>query len=122
MDEAFRIRVKDNGYVVEGGKTGILYGAYALMVAVHAGVVLPQGEQKPRYALRMLNCWDNASGEIERGYAGRSLFFEGNRIDYDPQRLRMLGRMLASCGVNVLCINNVNVHEPMQQLIEDWLP
>ena len=30
--------------------------------------------------------------------------------------------MLASVGVNVLCINNVNVRDPAHRLIEDWLP
>ena len=122
MGEAFQLTCAREGWTLAGGHAGVLYGAYALMAAVHAGQPVPEGVQKPRYALRMINCWDNATGEIERGYAGRSLFFEGNRLDYDPIRLRMLGRMLAGCGINVLCVNNVNVHEPMQQLIEDWLP
>ncbi len=30
--------------------------------------------------------------------------------------------MMASIGLNVLCINNVNVHDPAQLLIEDDLP
>ena len=30
--------------------------------------------------------------------------------------------MMASVGLNVLCINNVNVHDPAQLLIEDDLP
>lgn len=122
MGEGFRAEKNASGWHITGGPTGVLYGAYALMASVHGGVQMPQGVKKPRYALRMLNCWDNASGEIERGYAGRSLFFEGDRLDYEPERLRMLGRMLAGCGINVLCVNNVNVHEPMQRLIEDWLP
>ena len=122
LGEGFRLSRRNGTLLVEGGRTGVLYGAYALMLAVHGRMPLPEGIQRPRYALRMLNCWDNATGEIERGYAGRSLFFEGNALCYDPQRLRMLGRMLAGCGINVLCVNNVNVHEPMQQLIEGWLP
>ena len=36
--------------------------------------------------------------------------------------IRQLGRMLGSVGINVLCINNVNVHWPAQQLIGDLLP
>ena len=36
--------------------------------------------------------------------------------------MRELARLLASVGLNVLCINNVNVHEPAQQLLEDYLP
>ena len=107
---------------VTGGPTGVLYGAYRLLMARQAGESLPQGVQQPRYPLRMLNCWDNAEGDVERGYSGRSLFFEGGRLDYDPSRMRQLGRMLASVGLNVICVNNVNVHDPAHRLIEDWLP
>ncbi len=107
---------------VRGGTTGILYGTYALLMAKSAGDSLPAGIQQPRYALRMVNCWDNASGDIERGYAGRSLWFENGCVAYDPARLRQLGRMLASVGLNVVCINNVNVRDPAHRLIEDWLP
>ena len=119
MGEEFAI--SDDGACVTGGETGVLYGAYRLLMARAAGEALPQGAQRPRYALRMLNCWDNAQGEIERGYAGRSLFFEDGRFCYDPARMRQLGRMLASVGINVLCINNVNVRDPAHRLIEDWL-
>ena len=92
-------------------------------MAVRAGQALPLGDHAPFYSLRMLNCWDNAEGTVERGYAGRSLFFEGGHFDYNPARMRQLARMLASVGVNVLCINNVNVHDPAHKLIEeDWLP
>jgi len=107
---------------VRGGTPGILYGTYALLMAKSTGDSLPTGIQQPRYGLRMVNCWDNASGDIERGYAGRSLWFENGCVAYDPARLRQLGRMLASVGLNVLCINNVNVRDPAHRLIEDWLP
>lgn len=105
-----------------GGPTGILYGAYRLLMSRAARETPPNGRQLPHYALRMLNCWDNLEGDVERGYAGRSLFFEGGKMSYDPERLRQLGRLLASVGVNVLCVNNVNVHEPAQELIEGMLP
>ena len=70
----------------------------------------------------MINCWDNLDGSVERGYAGKSLFFDEGFFAYDPQRLRHLGCMMASVGLNVLCINNVNVHEPAQGLIDEKLP
>lgn len=106
---------------ITGGKTGLLYGVYAYLCAKAAGEQPPAGPQKPFYALRMLNCWDNADGTIERGYSGRSLWFEGGRLDWDPARIRQLGRMLASVGVNVLCVNNVNVGDSEALLIEDAL-
>ena len=61
-------------------------------------------------------------GSVERGYSGRSLFFEGGKPDWNPVRLRQLGRLLASVGINCLCVNNVNVHYPAQLLITDMLP
>ena len=123
LGEGFCIAREGEGYVLAGGDAGILYGAYRLIMALKAGEMPPAGVQKPRYALRMLNCWDNAEGTIERGYSGRSLFFEDGRFDYDPARMRQLARMLASVGINVICINNVNVHDPAHKLIEEaWLP
>ena len=122
LGEGYEIRETDGGSLVRGGDPGILYGAYKLILSKKAGSPLPQGVQKPYYALRMLDCWDNMSGEIERGYAGRSIWFEGNQMQYDPARIRQLGRMLGSVGVNVLCMNNVNVHQPAQRLITDFLP
>ena len=122
MEEGYSIQQYGDLFSIIGGKVGVLYGAYHLLMNLATGHPLPEGEQQPRYGMRMLNCWDNASGDIERGYAGRSLFFENNKFDYDPQRMRQLGRMLASVGLNVMCINNVNVRYPADQLIESWLP
>lgn len=121
MSESWRIDPRDKGYAITGGETGILYGAYHLLMALAAGEE-PAGASAPAYALRMINCWDNADGSVERGYAGRSLFFEGGRFAYEEGRMRQLARMLASVGVNVICINNVNVRETEHQLIEGWLP
>lgn len=121
LGDAYEITKEDSVYCITGGETGLLYGVYALIFALETGAPLPQGLQRPYYALRMLNCWDNMSGEIERGYAGRSLWFEGGRFSYDPERIRQLGRMLGSVGINTLCLNNVNVHQPAQQLIDGFL-
>ena len=107
---------------ITGGATGILYGAYAWLEAQAAGEAVPSGAQKPFYGLRMINCWDNADGSIERGYAGRSLWFEGGRLCWEGPRIRQLGRMLASAGLNVLCVNNVNVRAEAERLIAEDLP
>ncbi len=117
MGDAFRL----SGNTITGGETGLLYGAYALLRHRLAGAPFPS-ESRPRYALRMIDCWDNMDGSVERGYAGRSLFFEDGLFAYDPARLRHLGRMMASVGLNVLCINNVNVREPAQGLLAESLP
>lgn len=107
---------------ITGGGTGVLYGAYAYLMAKAAGEDAPAGLQKPFWPLRMLNCWDNADGSIERGYSGRSLWFEAGRLSWDPPRIRQLARLLASAGLNVLCVNNVNVKDEAELLIEDYLP
>ena len=124
LGEGYRLeRTGDQAFTITGGPSGLLYGAYAFIQRSLAGESLPDFlESSPRYALRMINCWDNADGSVERGYSGSSLFFEGGRLSYDPFRMRELGRLMASVGLNVLCINNVNVHFPAQLLLEDALP
>lgn len=123
LGDAYTFEMNDGLITVTGGEQGILYGTYRLLMALAAGDELASlHTQAPYYALRMLDCWDNANGTVERGYAGRSLFFDAGELNYDAQRLRQLGRMLASVGINVLCVNNVNVVSPAHRLIEaDWL-
>ena len=124
MGESWRMeRLPDGAVQLSGGPSGLLYGAYRLITDSLCGEdpSLPLCSS-PRYSLRMVNCWDNADGTIERGYAGRSLFFSEGSLCYDSSRIRELGRLLASCGLNVLCVNNVNVHFPAQRLLEDDLP
>ncbi len=124
MGDGYRIERNPEGtFLLTGGQSGLLYGAYRLITATLCGEQLPLPyASAPKYALRMINCWDNMDGSVERGYAGQSLFFEDGRVMYSPERMRTLGRLLASAGLNVLCINNVNVHEPAQRLLEDYLP
>lgn len=120
MGDAYEL-LSEGGGRVRGGETGVLYGAHRLLRCRRLGVRLPRGEQKPAHALRLLNHWDNLDGTVERGYAGRSLFFEGGDIRYDPQRLRAYARLLASVGINGLCLNNVNVLAPAQDLLSERL-
>ena len=124
MGDTYRIESRGTGsYILTGGSTGLLYGAYRLIEDyLTVGSTCVPVFSAPKYSLRMINCWDNADGGIERGYAGRSLFFRNGRLDYSRDRIRTLARLLASAGLNVLCINNVNVHDPAQLLLEDYLP
>ncbi len=118
MGEAFRVSGHGDAFRLTGGETGVLYGAWFLIQSLAAGADLPEEtESAPRYALRMINCWDNPDGSVERGYSGKSLFFRNGKLDYDPERIQTLARLMASVGLNVVCINNVNVHEPAQELI-----
>lgn len=126
LGEAYAIAENNREVIIRGGKTGILYGTYAYLLGRAArsvpGSACESALKNTCYALRMLDCWDNMDGSIERGYAGRSLWFENGAFCYDPARIRQLGRMLASVGINVLCLNNVNVHAPAQELIGRELP
>lgn len=119
LGEGYHIVTENGKPVISGGVTGILYGAYAYMESLATGEAVPADVQQPFYKLRMLDCWDNVDGSVERGYSGRSLWFEGGGFQWDPGRIRQLGRMLASVGINVLCVNNVNVHPEAEGLIED---
>lgn len=122
-DDGYEILTVGDGIVIRGGKRGVLYGAYTLMMKIAAGMSIEQDWSEPAHSLRMINHWDDMSGEIERGYAGASLFFENGSFAYDPKRLLLYGRYLASVGVNVVSINNVNVRAPADLLItEAYLP
>ena len=106
-----------DGLQVRGGPTGVLYGVYHLLSLLKRGAALPEGIMEPFYPLRMLNHWDNMDGEVERGYAGRSLFFRWNKVSFDSERIHRYARMLASVGINTVSPGNVNVKPPMDLMI-----
>ena len=84
LGEGFHAVRRGDDVTISGGKTGLLYGAYRLLMALASGSALPEDHSSaPQYSLRMINCWDNADGSVERGYSGRSLFFQGGKLTYD---------------------------------------
>lgn len=100
--------------VVYGGASGALYGWFDhLRRSLHeSGDSTDRSE--PRHPLRMLDHWDNVSihpvmGQVERGYAGGSIFYEDGRVRADLSRVARYARLLASVGINRVAINNVNV-------------
>jgi alpha-glucuronidase len=110
--EAYRLKGGRDGVTVAGGGlSGLLYGVYALLLHLGAGgewETLAE-ESAPAAPHRALNHWDDMDGDVERGYAGKSLFFRDNNFSYDPGRMRDYARLLASVGINELAFNNVNV-------------
>lgn len=76
QDEGYEITTQNQKIIIRGGKRGVLYGAYALMMRLAADIAPNVPWSEPEHPLRMLNHWDNMDGSIERGYAGKSLFFE----------------------------------------------
>ncbi len=107
-DEKATIRRCCDGLEILGSGRGLLYGAFHLLRRLALGDSFPEWESSPAYPIRMLDHWDNADGSIERGYAGHSFFFNGKPVC--SERTRDYARLLASCGLNGCCINNVNVH------------
>ncbi len=119
--DEYSIRSNMDLITLSGGKTGLLYGAYRLLMELARTGSVPTITERPAYKLRMLNHWDNMDGTVERGYAGRSLFFEGDLFRWDAGRLHFYARMLASVGINVVALNNVNVSPPADRLISQQL-
>lgn len=123
-EESFRLRVQeDQGQlkvsITSAGERGLLYGTFAFLRALQLGQIAGGFESAdgPRTPLRLLNHWDNLDGSIERGYAGRSIFFQDNRLVEDLDRVRDYARLLASIGINGVVVNNVNVSREATELI-----
>lgn len=122
--EGFRLSVREEQgalrvVIASPGEQGLLYGTFAFLRALQLGEIAAglEREDWPRTPLRLLNHWDNLDGSIERGYAGRSIFFRDNDLVEDLDRVRDYARLLASLGINGVAVNNVNVHREETQLI-----
>ncbi len=91
---------------------GVLYGAFALLRKISLGEpILTLDEKQAPYApVRWINQWDNLDGTIERGYGGRSIFWDKNSAREDLSRVSEYGRLLASLGINACDISNVNAN------------
>ena len=96
--------------LVSGTSRGVLYGAFALLRKIALGQAIANLDERdsPYAPVRWLNHWDNLDGTIERGYGGRSIFWENGKAREDLSRVSDYGRMLASLGINACSINNVN--------------
>jgi alpha-glucuronidase len=111
----------DDNFVIKGNKKtkvtiysasekGILYGAYHLLRLQETGYPDDEilVEESPKYAIRILNHWDNPDRTVERGYAGRSLWRWDELPDVVSPRYREYARANASIGINGTVLNNVN--------------
>ena len=91
MGDAYEIT--NRGQTIHGGETGVLYGVYRLLEHRREGSGPPEGLQSPAFSLRMIDHWDNMSGNVERGYAGKSIFFADDDFRGDDTRLRNYARL-----------------------------
>lgn len=106
----------DDGFIYDGdsicahSEIGLLYGAYEAL-RIQAQEVDPGlgGYTAPKFPRRILDHWDNLDGTIERGYAGRSIFFSAHlKGQAWANRIKEYARANASIGLNGSVLNNVN--------------
>lgn len=123
--EGYRIScIEGKCSIFAASETGALYGAFALLRKLETLWVENfdlwnyTEEKEPYNPYRMLNHWDNMDGTVERGYSGRSFFFQEDKVIVDD-RTRAYARMVASVGINAVVINNVNVKGAATALISD---
>jgi len=113
--DSFLIKMVRQGsarYTIVAGATvrGVLYGVFALLrkIAFEQPMDSLDETEVPYAPIRWVNHWDNLDGSIERGYGGRSIFWENRHARADLSRVSDYGRILASLGINGCSINNVN--------------
>ncbi len=94
---------------------GVLYGTFAFLRADPTAPYENPIRSHPAMPVRWVDEWDNIDGSIERGYAGRSIFFEGGKVREDLAALGEYARLLASVGINGCNVNNVNNAAPFLQ-------
>ena len=92
---------------------GILYGVYQLLRQQQTGQPVLEMIFNPSYEVRTLDHWDNPDGSIERGYAGRSIFWRNDDnslvvTEKDKALWQEYARANASVGINGAVLNNVN--------------
>jgi alpha-glucuronidase len=118
------VRANGNRFIVVAGQNdrGVLYGTFALLRKIALGESIAELDQKeaPYSPIRWINHWENLDGSIERGYGGRSIFWENGKAREDLGRVSDYGRLLSSLGINGTSINNVNADARV--LTPEFLP
>jgi alpha-glucuronidase len=96
--------------VTAANDRGVLYGAFALLrrIALRESVADLDIISEPAAPIRWVDEWDNLNGTVERGYGGRSIFWDNGSVAKDLGRARDYARFLASLGINECTVNNVN--------------
>jgi alpha-glucuronidase len=127
--EGFSLERRDGVTVVLADRpAGLLYGLFHVVRLGESafGDARPLELHRPAMRLRMVDHWDNVDvhpvmGQVERGYAGGSIFWRDGALRGELTRVRAYGRLQAACGVNAVSVNNVNVHATEAHLLTDRL-
>ncbi len=105
-------------FIVAGSNPhGALYGAFDLLrlIATDKDLTHLNVTESPAMPVRWVEEWDNANGSVERGYGGRSIFFDNGHVRDDLSQVTEYARLLASIGINACNVNNVNGAAPFLQ-------
>lgn len=123
-EEGYIIKTEQSGsnkniYIVGKTDRGVLYGSFHFLrlIQMNESLIDLAIKKSPVNQLRMINQWDNMDGSIERGYSGRSIFYENYSFSANLTRIKDYARLLSSVGINGISINNVNVHKIESQLV-----
>jgi len=115
VQDGFWITTRQGGgfsRVIVTGSTerAVLYAVFALLskIARKESIATLDERQEPYVPVRWVDQWDNLDGRVERGYTGRSIFFERDAVRDDLSKVEDYARLLASIGVNGCNVNNVN--------------
>ncbi|WP_433789166.1 alpha-glucuronidase [Actinoplanes sp. CA-252034] len=127
--DGFRLGRRGTATVVTAdGPSGLLYGLFEVIRRGEGAFdpALADEHHEPAFGLRVLDHWDNVDvhpvmGQVERGYAGGSLFWHAGRLRDDLTRVGDYARLLAASGINAVTVNNVNVHAGEAHLLTDRL-
>ncbi|RZK38879.1 MAG: alpha-glucuronidase [Pedobacter sp.] len=103
----------DNNSIFAKTDQGMLYGAFEFLRRQYLGKSTEVYVSNPSYSRRILNHWDNLDGSVERGYAGKSIFWRNGVNDLelsssDSLLYQQYARANASIGINGTVLNNVN--------------
>lgn len=126
--DAYSISQKNGAVTISSpSDIGLLYGTYRLLQLQTMGRT--EGDftvtESPFHDIRLLNHWDNLDGNSERGYAGKSIFWNvdgfpkalGENLISDirnnPLNCDTYARANASLGINGAVLNNVNASPKM---------
>ena len=113
-NEGYLIRsVTVNGHtataIVGNTDVGALYGAFHFLRLLQTEQSIDHLDirESPRLKLRVLEHWDYLNGQVERGYAGASIWDWWKLPDWRAPRYTDYARANASIGINGTVLNDV---------------
>ena len=113
-NEGYLIRsIAVNGHtataIVGNTDVGALYGAFHFLRLLQTEQSIDHLDirESPRLKLRVLEHWDYLNGQVERGYAGASIWDWWKLPDWRAPRYTDYARANASIGINGTVLNDV---------------